>query len=109
MGILINLVERCDVNRERLLSAPVPSNPEDIFDGPQTAVGALIHLFITKEESARLEEARTDEILDGKAQSGPNDGGPSHASNAGTLLHLLPPILLFQMFDSVFKICSFSY
>ena len=109
MGILINLVERCDVNRERLLSAPVPSNPEDIFDGPQTAVGALIHLFITKEESARLEEARTDEILDGKAQSGPNDGGPSHASNAGTLLSSFPQILLFQMFDSAFNIFSFLY
>jgi hypothetical protein len=71
---------------------PLPSNPEDIFDGPQTAVGALFHLFITKEESARLEEARADEILDGKAQSGPIDGGPSHASNADTLLTPFLPI-----------------
>nr|CAG4640633.1 EOG090X017M [Eulimnadia texana] len=68
MGIFINLVERCVENRDRLITARVPSRGDEIFDGGESsAIKALIDLFTAKEESARLEEARTDAILDGKA------------------------------------------
>nr|CAG4638252.1 EOG090X017M [Cyclestheria hislopi] len=67
LGILINLVERSSSNRERLVTAPVPSDADDIFgSSSSSALRALIDLFISKEESARQEEARTDAILDGK-------------------------------------------
>jgi len=66
LGILINLVERSPSNQDRLLATPVPISSDDMFSKAQTTLGALIDLFTSKEESARLEEARTDEILDGK-------------------------------------------
>ena len=80
LGILINLVERCAATRDRLLRAPVPPQPDDLLGASGSALSALIHLFISKEESARLEEARTDEILDGKAHSGEAAAGAAGAA-----------------------------
>ena len=62
--------------------ANAPSGDEDIFDSKPLAIKALIDLFINKEESARLEEARTDEILDGKP-GGQSDNGSTQSSSAG--------------------------
>lgn len=61
--------------------ATAPSSADDIFDSKPLAIKALIDLFVNKEESARLEEARTDEILDGKA--GQSDNGSSQTSSTG--------------------------
>jgi len=94
LGILINLVERSPCNQDRLLSTVVPASgdDDDIFTEQQTTLKALIGLFINKEESARLEEARTDAILDGKppghqpesGSSQPNSSGPNDtAASAG--------------------------
>lgn len=81
LGILINLVERSSVNRDRLMIATVPSCSDNIFDSKTLAITALIDLFIKKEESARLEEARTDEILDGKPDQ--SDPGSSQSTSIG--------------------------
>lgn len=59
----------------------VPPGTEEIFDTKPLAIRALIDLFIRKEESARLEEARTDEILDGKP--GQSDAGASQSTSTG--------------------------
>nr|CAG4646816.1 EOG090X017M [Megafenestra aurita] len=84
LGILINLVERSSVNRDRLMIATVPPGADDIFDAKPLAIKALIDLFVNKEESARLEEARTDEILDGKPDQNDRGSGQSSAiANAG--------------------------
>lgn len=78
-------MERRAANRDHLLAAPVPTNNDDIFDDSKaTAIGALIDLFNSKEESARLEEARTDEILDGKAPSAQTEGSCTQAPVTGT-------------------------
>lgn len=61
--------------------ATVPPGAEDIFDAKPLAIRALIDLFVSKEESARLEEARTDEILDGKP--GQSDAGSAQSSSTG--------------------------
>ena len=61
--------------------ATVPTNADDMFESKSSAVGALIDLFTRKEESARLEEARTDAILDGKP--GQAEGGTSQATATG--------------------------
>jgi hypothetical protein len=78
---LINLVERSSVNRDRLMLVTVPANDEDIFDAKTLAIRALIDLFIRKEDSARLEEARTDAILDGKP--GQSDSGTTQSTSSG--------------------------
>nr|CAG4648495.1 EOG090X017M [Polyphemus pediculus] len=83
LGILINLVERSVANREKLLAAPVPYGSDEVFGQKVTSLSALINLFIAKEESARLEEARTDEILDGKPPTGANGGNSSQSLNSG--------------------------
>jgi hypothetical protein len=83
LGILINLVERSSVNRDRLMIVTVPSNREDIFDAKPLAIRALIDLFVRKEDSARLEEARTDEILDGKP--GQSEPGTTQSTSFGKI------------------------
>lgn len=70
LGILINLVERSSENPKRLMTKTIAKNSSSCY-----AIETLIDIFIEKEESARLEEARTDAILDGK----PAD----HASQLG--------------------------
>lgn len=67
------------MNRDRLMEANVPGRTEDVFDSKPSAIVALINLFVSKEESARLEEARTDEILDGKPP-GQSDVPPSSSN-----------------------------
>lgn len=64
----------------------MPNNTDDIFDSKTSAIRALIDLFINKEESARLEEARTDEILDGKPPTGNSDASTSQSTSTGTLI-----------------------
>ncbi|PNF21759.1 hypothetical protein B7P43_G09875 [Cryptotermes secundus] len=65
--LLINLVEHSKANRKLLLEAKAPSDPESIFfQEDKTAVEALISLFYQQEELARVEEVKTDAILDGK-------------------------------------------
>jgi len=65
--LLINLVEHSKANRKLLLEAKAPSDPESIFlQDDKTAVEALISLFYQQEELARVEEVKTDAILDGK-------------------------------------------
>jgi len=83
LGILINLVERSPCNQDRLLATVVPSTGEDIFTQQQTTLGALIDLFISKEESARMEEARTDEILDGKPPGHQQESRSSQSNASG--------------------------
>lgn len=83
LGILINLVERSAANRDRLMVATIPANSDDIFDSKSSAIQALIDVFIDKEASARLEEARTDEILDGKPSTGKADMGASQVGTNG--------------------------
>ncbi len=61
--------------------ATIPTNSEDIFEAKSSAVRSLIDLFAKKEESARLEEARTDAILDGKP--GQADAGTSQSTATG--------------------------
>ena len=68
------------MNRDRLMEASVPGRTEDVFDSKPSAIVALINLFVSKEESARLEEARTDEILDGKPP-GQSDVPPASTGN----------------------------
>jgi hypothetical protein len=59
----------------------VPASDEDIFDNKTLAIRALIDLFIKKEDSARLEEARTDAILDGKP--GQSDSATTQSTSSG--------------------------
>lgn len=82
LGILINLVERSSSNRDRLMTVTVPVNGEDEMGNKTIAIRALIDLFIRKEDSARLEEARTDEILDGKPDQ--TDAGSSEPPSNNT-------------------------
>ena len=89
LGILINLVERSPCNQDRLLSTVVPASgdDDDIFTEQQTTLKALIGLFINKEESARLEEARTDAILDGKPPGHQPESGSSQPNSSGNKSH----------------------
>ncbi|XP_059351201.1 protein wings apart-like isoform X2 [Daphnia carinata] len=82
LGILINLVERSSSNRDRLMTVTVPANSEDEVGNKNVAIRALIDLFVRKEDSARLEEARTDEILDGKPDQ--TDAGASEPASNNT-------------------------
>lgn len=63
LGILINLVERSSENTSRLMAKMIPRGNSSCY-----AIDALVEIFMEKEESARLEEARTDDILDGKPE-----------------------------------------
>ncbi|XP_069692273.1 protein wings apart-like [Periplaneta americana] len=65
--LLINLVEHSKANRKLLYEAKAPADPESIFlQDEKSAVEALISLFYQQEELARVEEVKTDAILDGK-------------------------------------------
>ncbi|XP_046405149.1 protein wings apart-like isoform X2 [Ischnura elegans] len=69
LALLINLVEHSPLNRKLLIASQAPCDPERMFSGkPRTAVEALIFLFCEKEAFARVEEAKTDAILDGKKE-----------------------------------------
>lgn len=76
--------------------ATVPPGADDIFDAKPLAIKALIDLFVNKEESARLEEARTDEILDGKPDQNDRGSGQSSAIGKGLkkVMHLSSNIFL---------------
>ncbi|KAJ9583157.1 hypothetical protein L9F63_022498, partial [Diploptera punctata] len=68
--LLINLVEHSKPNRRILFEARAPADPESIFvQDEKSAVEALILLFYQHEELARVEEVKTDAILDGKKDS----------------------------------------
>ncbi|MCL4126452.1 UNVERIFIED_CONTAM: hypothetical protein GTU68_005604, partial [Idotea baltica] len=67
--LLLNLVENSAENRLRLMNLPSPvaeDNSDDIFDRQEreTAMSSLVALFYTSEESARIQEAHTDQIID---------------------------------------------
>lgn len=64
-----------------MMTVTVPVNDEDARGSKTLAISALIDLFIRKEDSARLEEARTDEILDGKPDQ--NDAGTTKSTSTG--------------------------
>ncbi len=67
LTLLINLVENCVPNRVLLMKATMP-DLADTFTAPSDRVPAhagLIRLFLEKEESAKNEETKTDNILDG--------------------------------------------
>ncbi|KAL1115683.1 hypothetical protein AAG570_005973 [Ranatra chinensis] len=66
--LLINLIEHCDSNRKLLMEARVPSTPTFVFSDceQESAVSALVSLFLQHEELARTEEKKTDAILDGE-------------------------------------------
>lgn len=63
------------------MTVTVPVNGEDEIGNKTIAIRALIDLFIRKEDSARLEEARTDEILDGKPDQ--TDAGTAKPTPTG--------------------------
>ncbi|CAB4058217.1 unnamed protein product [Lepeophtheirus salmonis] len=65
LTLLINLVENCENNRKLMLLTKIPSDtPEESCSG----VEGLVNLFIEKESSARHEESKTDNILDGVSE-----------------------------------------
>ncbi|XP_071439243.1 protein wings apart-like [Hetaerina americana] len=69
LALLINLVEHSPLNRKLVIASRAPIDPERKFSGKhRTAVEALIFLFCEKEAFARVEEAKTDAILDGKKE-----------------------------------------
>ncbi|GAB6018847.1 hypothetical protein CHUAL_000507 [Chamberlinius hualienensis] len=76
LGLLINLVEYCENNRKRLFFAEVSSSNATHSrrcNGTIPAPKALVNLFLEHEDAARVEEAKTDKLLDGKGDQD-NDG-----------------------------------
>ncbi len=67
LTLLINLVENCVPNRVALMRSRVPDRA-DTFTAPSERTSAhagMIAMFLEKEESARVEESKTNNILDG--------------------------------------------
>eukprot|EP00096_Caligus_rogercresseyi_P002316 TRINITY_DN14408_c0_g1_i1.p1 TRINITY_DN14408_c0_g1~~TRINITY_DN14408_c0_g1_i1.p1 ORF type:complete len:441 (-),score=157.90 TRINITY_DN14408_c0_g1_i1:74-1267(-) len=64
LTLLINLVENCEENRRLLFTTHI--SPEEV----STGVEGLVDLFLEKESSARHEESKTDNILDGVPDEG---------------------------------------
>ncbi|XP_011505377.1 PREDICTED: protein wings apart-like isoform X2 [Ceratosolen solmsi marchali] len=60
--LLINLIEQCEDNKKLLIMSKTFSANQ----GEETGLDALINLFYKQEELARVEEQKTDAILDGK-------------------------------------------
>ena len=67
LTMIINMVENCEENRARLIRCPVPLKADSFMAESDRSVApqGLIELFLRKEEEARSEEAKTDNILDG--------------------------------------------
>ena len=67
LTMIINMVENCAENRTRLMRCPVPLKADSFLAESDRSVApqGLIELFLKKEEEARSEEAKTDNILDG--------------------------------------------
>ena len=67
LTMIINMVENCTENRRRLMCCPVPLKADSFLAPSDRCVApqGLIELFLAKEEEARSEEAKTDNILDG--------------------------------------------
>lgn len=64
--LLINLVEHSEANRKLLYEARIHSDDEIFPLRAKSAVQVLITLFYEHEQLARVEEVKTDAILDGK-------------------------------------------
>ena len=67
LTMIINMVENCTENRTRLMRCPVPLKADSFLaeSDRNVAPQGLVELFLRKEEEARSEEAKTDNILDG--------------------------------------------
>ncbi|XP_049829249.1 protein wings apart-like [Schistocerca gregaria] len=64
---LTNLVEHNTENRKILFEARAPAGPDNVFHyNTKSAVEALVTFFYQQEQQARVEEGKTDAILDGK-------------------------------------------
>ncbi|KAF4532388.1 hypothetical protein B566_EDAN004469 [Ephemera danica] len=66
--LLINLAECPPSNRKLIIEARAPPDESDIIFSSQSAVDALIDLFIKNEVIAKIEEGHTDAILDSKKE-----------------------------------------
>ncbi len=67
LTLLINLVENCIPNRESLIKCFVPDRADTFTAASEKtpAYAGLVRMFLDKEESARQEESKTNNILDG--------------------------------------------
>lgn len=64
LGLLINLVEHCEENRERLANTETVGSFESLFDQMKLpAFHALMDLFIGKSQAALQSEEQADELL----------------------------------------------
>ncbi|XP_065346925.1 protein wings apart-like [Cloeon dipterum] len=66
--MLINMAEAPVINRELIMNSVTPPDFEKPYLPPQTAIDALIELFMKNEAIAKIEEANTDTILDSKKE-----------------------------------------
>lgn len=66
LGLVINLVENCSTNCQRIIDAGIPPHHEESERVP--SVRLLVNLYLEKEEQARQEEAKTNSLLDGEKQ-----------------------------------------
>ncbi|XP_013405547.1 wings apart-like protein homolog, partial [Lingula anatina] len=71
LGLLINLVEHCDINRRLLMSTETVSSYDSTSQaGSLEAPEALVQLFLQRDEAARNAEAQDEEEADTSAAEG---------------------------------------
>ncbi|UYV83202.1 WAPAL, partial [Cordylochernes scorpioides] len=75
LGLLINLMENCEANRERLVMAKV---------GDLSAMQCLVELCLVRLQSAQKSEEHTDAILDGQDQQPSSTAASSLAATTQT-------------------------
>lgn len=69
LGLLINMVEHCEDNRERLVNTQTVGSFESVCDEMEMpAFNALMDLFTDKLDAARLSEEQADELLNNQEQ-----------------------------------------
>nr|CAG4635285.1 EOG090X017M [Artemia franciscana] len=66
LSVIINLVENAPENRNRFMKLIAPATEDQFLCDPISACQALVRLFFECEMSAKQEERKTDDILDGK-------------------------------------------
>ncbi|XP_029849869.2 wings apart-like protein homolog isoform X1 [Ixodes scapularis] len=69
LGLLINMVEHCESNRERLVNTETVGSFESVCDEMEMpAFNALMDLFTDKLDAARLSEEQADELFNSQEQ-----------------------------------------
>lgn len=69
LGLLINMVEHCEGNRERLVNTETVGSFESVCDEMEMpAFNALMDLFTDKLDAAKLSEEQADELLSSQEQ-----------------------------------------